>query len=381
MIKQEFSVKTRHKLFWSIISFGIIVSSCANQQQNQQESPPIQADFMELKKSDATVVKTYPGTIEGTVNVDIRAQVTGYLESIFVKEGDYVKKGQPLFKIKSDIFNEQVNSSKANLQSALAAQGNAKIELDKIRPLVEAQVYSQLQLETAESQYRAASAQVEQAKAALGTSKLNADFAIIKAPVSGYIGLIPNRIGNLVTPTDAVPLTNLSEINEVYVYFTLSEAEFIDFESSKTSNSTNNSVEIITAAGTKYPFKGRVEVASGNIDRSTGTIALKAVFANPDKILRSGGAARIVMTKSIQNALTVPMASVKDIQDRYFVYTLNDSSKITMKPMEVAARSGNKYVIKSGLSSGDKIALNSIDRLSEGIKVTPKLVSLDTIKN
>ena len=382
MVKQEFKARINFNLYIAVFAFGILFSSCGGQQQEgSYEQQALNADFIALQESPTTIVETYPGTIEGTVNVDIRAQVSGYLEATYVKEGEYVQKGQSLFKIKSDVFNEQVTNSKASLQSALASQANAQIELEKIRPLVQGKVVSDLQLKTAQAQYDAATAQVAQAKSALSSSQLNAAFAIIKAPVSGYIGRIPSRVGNLVTPTDANPLTSLSEIDQVYVYFNLNEAKFIAFMNDRKKDAGMNTVEIIMADGNRYNQKGQVEIASGNIDRNTGTISLKAVFANPDKILRSGGAARVVLTKNLNSALTLPMAAVKDIQDKFFVYVLADSNKVAMKTIEIDGRTGSDYIIKSGVKSGDKIAINSIDQLTEGVVVVPKIVSQDSLKN
>lgn len=382
MVKQEFKARINFNLYIAVFAFGILFSSCGGQkQEGSYEQQALHADFIALQESPTTIVETYPGTIEGTVNVDIRAQVSGYLEATYVKEGEYVQKGQSLFKIKSDVFNEQVTNSKASLQSALASQANAQIELEKIRPLVQGKVVSDLQLKTAQAQYDAATAQVAQAKSALSSSQLNAAFAIIKAPVSGYIGRIPSRVGNLVTPTDANPLTSLSEIDQVYVYFNLNEAKFIAFMNDRKKDAGMNTVEIIMADGNRYNHKGRVEIASGNIDRNTGTIALKAVFANPDKILRSGGAARVVLTKNLNSALTLPMAAVKDIQDKFFVYVLADSNKVAMKTIEIDGRTGSDYIIKSGVKSGDKIAINSIDQLTEGVVVVPKIVSQDSLKH
>jgi len=215
----------------------------------------------------------------------------------------------------------------------------------------------------------------------VSSSQLNAAFAIIKAPVSGYIGRIPSRVGNLVTPSDVNPLTSLSEIDQVFVYFNLNEAKFIAFMNDRKTDAGMNTVEIIMADGNRYNQKGQVEIASGNIDRNTGTISLKAIFSNPDKILRSGGAARVVLTKSLNSAIKLPMAAVKDIQDKFFVYVLADSNKVAMKAIEINGRTGGDYIIKSGVKAGDKIAVNSIDQLTEGIAVQPKVISQDSLKN
>jgi membrane fusion protein (multidrug efflux system) len=362
-----------------ILSVTAGFRSCSTKadQGGYGEMPPQETDFITLNSGNAPVKLSYPGAIEGSVNVDVKAQVSGYLETIYVKEGDFVQKGQSLFKIKSEVFNEQVNNSDAGLKSALAAQANASLEIEKIRPLVEGKVVSDMQLRAAQASYDAATAQVAQAKAALGSSKINAGFALIKAPVSGYIGRIPNRIGNLVMPSDQVPLTTLSEINTVFVYFSMSEADFIAFK--KSGNGKEESIELITADGSAYAHKGRLESASGNIDRATGSMSMKAVFPNPDKLLRSGGSGKIVVHRILDEVLNLPMAAVKDIQDKYFVFKLADSNKVAMTPIEIAGKSGNNYLVKAGVQAGDKIAVNRIDALNEGMVVAPKTVTADSL--
>lgn len=361
-----------------MVAATTVLTSCGSEsnQQINQEMPPQATDFIELNSGSTAVKTTYPGTIEGSINVDIKAQVTGYLEAIYVKEGDYVQKGQSLFKIKSEVFNEQVNNSNAVLKAALAAQANAKLELEKIKPLVEGKVVSEMQLKTAQSGYEASSAQVAQAKASLSSSQINAGFALIKAPVSGYIGRIPNRIGNLVTPGDTAPLTSLSEINNVFVYFSMSEADFVAFKKAdKADKTVAGKVELVMADGSVYGHKGNLEAASGNIDRATGSMTMKAVFPNPDKLLRSGGAGRVVIHQTLNGVLSLPMGSVKDIQDKFFVFRLADSNKVAMTPIEIAGSSGNHYLVKSGVQSGNKIAVNRIDALNDGMQVEPKMIS------
>lgn len=331
----------------------------------------LKVDFIKLSDDTATTTKKYPGSIEGTVNVDVKAQVSGYLEKIYVEEGAYVKQGEPLFRIKADVYNAQVNSSTAAYQAALAAEQNALLEVEKIKPLVEGKVYNKLQLQTAEANYAAVKAQADQALANMGSSQINAAFATIIAPVSGYIGRIPNRTGNLVSPGDAMPLTTLSDISTVNVYFSLSEADFISLVKEKNTTGNLGTVELILADGMLYNHTGKLELASGNIDKTTGSIAMKANFENPDQLLRSGGSAKILLKKLYKNSLLVPMDAVKDIQDRYFVYMLTDSNTVTMKQFDVLANSGNRYILKSGLQAGEKIIINRIDELQEGMHVLP----------
>ncbi|UTF93249.1 efflux RND transporter periplasmic adaptor subunit [Elizabethkingia anophelis] len=358
------------------IAAAMFLSSCGQSSPGSAagELPAPETDFVTLIQGTGDTQKEYPGNIEGIVNVDVKPQVTGYLQAVLVKEGQYVQKGQPLFRIMPDVYNEQVKNSDAGLKSALAAQATARLEVEKLRPLVDGKVVSDMQLKTAQANYNAATAQVEQAKAALGSSKINANFTLIKAPVSGYIGRIPNRTGTLVSPTDTTALTTLSDISTVQVYFSISEANYITYSKEGIFSGDSGNIQLILADGSVYNQKGRVEAGSGNIDKATGSITMKAIFPNPDKLLRSGGAGKIVIGRTVDNIVQLPISSVKDIQDKFFVFKLADSSKVAMVPIQIDGKTKDTYYIKSGVKAGDKIAINRIDMLQDGMKVQPKKV-------
>jgi len=233
-----------------------------------------------------------------------------------------------------------------------------------------------MQLKTAQASYKAASAQVAQAQSSLGSSKINANFTYIKAPVSGYIGRIPNRVGNLISPSDASPLTTLSSINSVNVYFSMNEADFIAHSKAAVSGNTAEDVELILADGSTYSLKGKLENASGNFDRNTGSIQMKAVFQNPDKLLRAGGTARVMIHNALNGVIKLPKTSVKDIQDRFFVYKLNGKDKVKMTQITVSGSTSQDYFIKEGVNAGDKIAINRIDALTDGAQVVATTVPL-----
>lgn len=357
------------------LSVAAIMYSCnsGNSAEQTEQTAAIPTDFIQLKSGDADVSTSYPGSIEGQDNVDIKAQVTGYLDAVYVKEGQYVNKGQTLFKINPSVYNEQVNSSDASLKAALASQASAKLEVDKLKPLIDGNVVSDMQLKTAQANYQAATAQVAQAQSALGSSKINANFAYIKAPVSGYIGRIPSRVGNLISPSDAAPLTSLSNINNVNVYFSMIEADFISFSRLKSSQDNIGNIDLLLADGSTYNFKGRLENASGNFDKATGSIQMKAVFQNPDKLLRSGGTAKVLIHQLVDSVIKIPKTAVKDIQDKFFVYKLN-GKKVQMIPVEISEGTSQDYFVKSGIQSGDKIAINRIDVLYDGAEVQAKVI-------
>lgn len=352
-----------------------ILYSCGsgNAQENSQQVPALPTDFIQVKSGDEDVSTGYPGSIEGQDNVEIKAQITGYLEAVYIKEGQYVNKGQTLFRINPSVYNEQVNTNQAALKAAVAAQETARLEVEKLKPLVEGKVVSDMQLKTAQANFKAASAQVAQAQSSLGSSKINANFAYIKAPVSGYIGRIPNRIGNLISPSDTTPLTTLSNINTVNVYFSMNEADFIAHSRATASGNTTGDVDLILADGSMYSLKGKLESASGNFDRTTGSIQMKAVFQNPDKLLRSGGTGRVMIHNDLDGVVKLPKTSVKDIQDKYFVYKLDGKDKVKMTQIKVSGSTSQDYFIKEGVNAGDKIAINRIDALTDGAQVVAKV--------
>ncbi|RXM52246.1 MULTISPECIES: efflux RND transporter periplasmic adaptor subunit [unclassified Chryseobacterium] len=357
------------------LTAAAILYSCGsgNGQETAQQAVALPTDFVQVNTGNEDVATGYPGSIEGQDNVEIKAQVTGYLEAVYIKEGQFVSKGQTLFRINPSVYNEQVNTNEAALKSALAAQESARLEVEKLRPLVEGKVVSDMQLKTAQASLKAASAQVAQAQSSLGSSKINANFTYIKAPVSGYIGRIPNRVGNLISPSDASPLTTLSNISSVNVYFSMNEADFIAHSRAAASGDHADNVELILADGSKYGFKGRLENASGNFDKNTGSIQMKAVFQNPDKLLRSGGTGRVMIHNALDGVVKLPKTSVKDIQDKFFVYKLEGKDKVKMTQIEVSGSTSQDYFVKTGVNAGDKIAVNRIDALTDGALVVAKV--------
>jgi membrane fusion protein (multidrug efflux system) len=365
--------------FVLLLSAAVFLQSCnsGKSQEKGEQMSALPTDFIQLKSGNADISAGYPGSIEGQDNVDIKAQITGYLEAVYVKEGQYVQKGQTLFRINPSVYNEQVNNSDAALKIALANQASAKLEVEKLKPLVEGNVVSDMQLKTAQASYAAAVAQVSQARSTLGSSKINAGFAYIKAPVSGYIGRILNRTGNLITPSDASPLTTLSDINTVNVYFAMNEADFLRYTKAKmASEDHTGNVELILPDGSTYAYKGKLENASGNFDKMTGSMQLKAIFQNPDKLLRAGGTARVKIHQYVDNVIKLPKTAVKDIQDKFFVYKLNAQNKVVMSPIEISGGTISDYFVSSGVQEGDKIAINRIDALTEGAVVLPKVVPI-----
>ena len=344
-----------------------------------QATPTPELPVLTIRNDSATTYKDYTASLEGKINVEIRAQVDGYLNKIFVDEGSYVKAGQPLFKIDDHTYVEQLNTATANLHAAEAAMNSAQIEVDKLTPLVKNNVISEMQLKSAQSNFNGAKASVELARAAIATARINVDFTLIKAPVNGYIGRIPKRIGNLVSKNEPAGLTMLSDIDQVYAYFSMSEPEYLHFNQQIPGGSLQKTIDkfpplsLIMANGSLYVHKGKLDLVNGQFDKNTGAISLRATFPNPDKLLRSGNTGKIRMEEHQDSVILVPISATLDQQDKTFVYILGDSNKVKRQSINISGKSGNNYIIDGGVKPGDKIVVQGFETLQEGSAIIPQL--------
>jgi len=352
--------------------------------------PPPQLPVITITTSSATTYQEFPASLEGKVNVEIRPQVEGYLEKIYVDEGAYVKAGQLLFKIDPRVYDEQLNNAKSNLLAAQANMEKAKVEVDRLTPLVENNVISDVQLKTAKAAYDAAKASVEQSKAMVGNAQINVGYTYIKAPVSGYIGRIPYKLGSLVGKGEDQPLTVLSDVSEVYAYFSMSESDFIVFKNKYEGNTLEEKikhvppVELILADDSAYTQKGKIELVEGQFDKTVGAINFRASFPNPSRILRTGNTGKIRLPQMFKSVLIVPQDATFEIQDKTFVYAVGDSNKIVTKLITISGRITNYYYVSNGLKAGEKIVLSSqstmlMGGLRDGMRITPQSVSTDSL--
>jgi len=371
------------------ISFEYSCSESAAENANHAMPPP-QLPVIKIEAAPATTYQTFPASIQGKVNVEIRPQVDGYLQKMYIDEGAYVKAGQLLFKINDAPYAEQLNNAKASLQSAQASLQRAQVEVDRLTPLVNNNVISDVQLKTAKANYDAAKAAVDQNKAMVSAAEINLGYTLIKAPVSGYIGKIPYKTGALVVKAQTEPLTVLSDISEIYAYFSLSEPDFIAFENRYEGNTLEEklkhvpSVELVLADDSVYAQKGKIELVEGQFDETTGSINLRVSFPNPSRILRTGNTGKIRLPQMFTSVLIIPQEATFEIQDKVFVYAVGDSNKIITKPINISGRTANYYYVSNGIQPGEKIVLSSqstmlMGGLRDGMPITPQIVSTDSL--
>jgi membrane fusion protein, multidrug efflux system len=366
----------------SIVTFIACNSTAAN---NMGAPPPPQLPVITVSEKPVSTYQEFSASIEGSKDIEIRPQVEGYIEQIFVDEGAHVKKGQVLFKINDRPYFEQLQNARAGLASAKANLVAAEINVAKIEPLVKNNIVSDVQLRTAKAAYDAAAAQVAQAQTLVRNAEINLGYTRITAPVEGYIGRIPLKIGSLVGMSTPEPLTVLSEIKNVFAYFSLSENEFINFGQAHGGATMEQKlkqappVELVLADGSIYPLKGKIELVAGQFNETTGSIAFRASFPNPNAQLRSGNTGRVRIAQPVKSGIIVPQEATYEMQDKLFVFALTDSNKVTSVAIKPSSRSGNYYVVESGVKPGDKIVYSGLDRLRDGAVIQPNPISIDSV--
>ena len=254
----------------------------------------------------------------------------------------------------------------------------AKLDEEKLLPLVQNKVISEIQLKTATANAHAAQAAVEQAKAAARSAKVNLDYTVIKAPVSGYIGKIPLRLGSLVSKNQSEWLTLLSDVSEVYAYFSMSENDFMRFRQKYAGETVQEKlhqlspVSLLMSDGTRYSEKGVIGTISGQFDQTTASVRIRAVFKNPHGLLRTGNTGKVVFESQFHDALLVPQAATVELQDKIFVFLLDKANKVAQHVITVSGKSGNNYIVSAGLKPGDSIVTAGTEKLKDGMVINPQ---------
>lgn len=366
------------KLFFSSIILSLILQACSEPKAATEATTVPSLPVYTVNKADAYTIKEYPAAIRGITDIEIRPQVGGTLERVYVDEGAYVTKGQLLFKINERPFREQLNITIANLNAAKATLINTQLEIDKLTPLVHNKVVSDFQLKSAQAAHQVALSNLEQAKAMVENAKIDLGYSHVHAPVSGYIGRLPKRQGSLLSPTDAEALTTVSNVSQVYVYFSLGEIDFIQFKNQNLGTTLSDKVKNLApvtlelADKSAYQEVGKIDVVNGQFDPNTGSIMLRATFPNPQGILRSGNTGKIQLKIKHDHAILVPQEATVEVQDKVFVYALDGANKVTKKQIQIVGRSGNNYLIGEELQSGDRIVHKGFDRLQDGMQIAPE---------
>lgn len=356
-----------------LLFVSIFMSGCKGGEQ--QQSVPEYA-VMELKPTQVTVNNIFPATVKGAQDIEIRSNVSGFIVKVCVDEGYKVKKGQVLFEIDHSIYEADYNNAKANLGVAKAQLETAKLTSANKNVLYSKGIISEYEKQLAENELESCKAAVAQAEANLRSAKTNLDYSYVVSPSDGVVGSIPFRIGSLVSPTTTTPLTIVSKIDEMYVYFSMNEKEVLNFSRKEGDNNLLKhmpEVELKLADGTFYSYKGKVETISGVLDANTGAANMRAVFKNPERLLRSGNTGLIYIPESSDSALVIPQSATFELQDKKFVCLLNDSNIVKSQEIHVNDLSdGLTYIVTEGLKPGDRIVIEGVGiSVKDGMKIKP----------
>ena len=328
----------------------------------------------EVKVSSAEMQTTYPAVINGIQDVEIRPKVSGFLTQINVTEGQTVSAGQLLFVIDNETYQAQVRQAQAAVNTAQSQVNTAKLTFDNSQQLFDSHVIGEYELQTAENTYKSAQAQLAQAQAALASAREALSFCYVKSPARGVVGTLPFKKGALVSASNV--LTHVSDISQMEVYFSMTEKDMLAL--SKTEGGLKSAVEqfppvkLQLVDGTTYGYDGRVAAISGVIDQATGSVQLKAHFPNPESLLKSGGSGTIIVPRSDSGAIVIPQSVVSEVQNKKFVYVLNDSNKVVYTEITVAPQNdGVNYIVTGGLNVGEKYVTNGITKLSDQMEIVP----------
>lgn len=354
-----------------------ILPSCGGgqgQQQMASQGTP-ELPVRTLASTDFSIDNSYPAVIRGEDDAEIRPKVTGFITKVFVSEGQSVRAGQPLFQLDDVTFRAAVNQASASLSSAQAALATARLNHKNSQELLSKNIISQSNFEEVANTLRSAEAGVEVAKANLMAARENLAFCTVTSPMSGVIGSINYRVGNLVSPQSAMALTQVSNTKQAYVYFSLSERDFRAYtEGAETTDLAKHfpKVRLRLADGSDYGLEGTVQGISGIIDRTTGSISLRVDFPNSEGKLRSGGVGTILLPAQTTGAIQVPQSATVEMLHKKFVYTLGEGNKVKFTEISVSPYDdGQSYTVLSGLSVGDRVVTAGTTTLREGMEIKP----------
>ena len=358
---------------WALAA--LLFASCGQKSQNIGEAGNDYA-VVTLQPKDVELNTAYPATIKGMQDIEIRPKVSGYLTQLLVDEGATVRKGQALFKIDDVQYQAAVNQAAASVNVVKANIKTQKLTVENKKMLHSKQIISDYDLQTAINQLASLEAQLQQAEAALQSARDNLRYCTVTSPGDGVVGVIPYRVGSLVSASSAQPLTTVSSINEMYVYFSMTEKQLLALtrEQGGLNEALKNMppVTLVLSDGTTYSETGKVSTISGVIDPQTGAVQMRATFSNVQHVLRSGGTGSVLMPNNQKGAIVIPQKATYEIQNKKFVYVVDSKNKVQSREIEVLVQNdGQNYVVSSGLKAGERIVVDGVNKLKNGMDIKP----------
>ncbi|GAB4020540.1 efflux RND transporter periplasmic adaptor subunit [Spirosoma koreense] len=358
-----------------------LLAGCTTKDAERSTDPPekLTIPVVQLTRQPTTLQRDYVTTLEAVRNVEIRARVSGFLEKIYVDEGQSVHQGQLLFSLNAAEYRVGLDKARAALRSAQAGAKTAEVEVDRVKLLVDKKIVSPSELELAKAKLDAARAQIDEAQSAQATAALRLAHASIRAPFDGVINRIPFKIGSLIE--EGALLTEVSDLHEVFAYFDVSEKEYLGFLKRHRNlvGKGGQEVEMMLADESPYPQKGRIETMESVFEEESGTIAFRARFPNPQKVLKHGSSGKIRLPNVVSDALLVPQKAVFEVQDKNYVYVVDAANKVKSRSFVPQARVGLNYIVRSGLQPGERVVYEGIQNVHDGDQIIPEVISVDSV--
>ncbi len=345
---------------------SILLISCSDKTVKNEEQTYLVVNPI-IK--DTTYEREYAATINSFQNVEIRSKVKGFVENIYLDEGQKVKKGQILFTLNSKEYEQHVHKAEAAIQSTIAELRASEIEVENTKKLFDKNIVSKSELDLITTKVNINKAKVNEARVAKEQAILHVEFTKIKAPFDGIINRIPNKKGSLID--EGALLTSISNNESVFAYFSVSEIDYLDYVQSK---SKNNTVTLSLANNSIYPYKGTIETTETEFNKETGNIAFRAKFPNPERLLKEGGTGKILVKKLYKNVIIIPQKSTFEVQGNIYIYLVDKNNKVYSKKINPINRLSNYFVLDKDLTKDDKIIYEGIQSIKTGDKVNYKLI-------
>lgn len=354
----------KKSIFSALIAIVVLASCGKKQEQAQAPQGPAPFPVQTIAKQDAVVYQEYTANLEGQQNVEIRPKVNGFIQKIYVDEGQVVKKGQILFKLETQTQNQDASAAQANVKAA-------QVEVDRLKPLVDRKIISEVQLETAK-------AKLAQAKSAYGAIAANIGFGTIVSPVNGVIGSLPYREGSLVSSTSEMPLTTVSDTKIVRAYFSMNEKQLLFFNKTFKGATTAEKlkatpqVSLLLVDGSEYDQKGKLATMNGLVNPTTGTTQFRAEFNNPEGILRSGSSGIVRLPIEQKGVILVPQNAVFEVQGKQTLYVVGKDNKVKSRIVTTNGTSELNFIVTGGLEAGEKVVIEGASKLKDDMEIVPQ---------
>lgn len=353
-----------------------VLAACGNAPAVQNQS---EYQVMDITISDKELQTTYSAAIRGRQDIDIYPQVSGTLTRLCVEEGQAVRKGQILFIIDQVPYIAALRTAEANVEAAKAAVATSRLTYDSKRELYAQKVVSEFDLKTSYNSLLSAKAQLAQAEAQQINAANNLSYTEVKSPADGVVGILPYRVGTLVSAGMPKPLTTVSDNSDMYIYFSMTENQMLEltrrYGSKDKALAEMPAVSLQLNDRSTYAQEGKIETISGVIDTSTGAVSLRAVFPNKEGLLTSGGSGNIIIPVKKENCIVIPQAATYEVQDKVFVYKVVDGKAQSASVQVTRVNGGQEYIVENGLQAGDVIVVEGVGLLREGAPIVPKPAS------